>query len=695
MKAHARAMAAGVVCVILANCDASPDRGVPRTQARELASGTEVGGQLREIGAAPGSAPASSPYLRPDGSVDYEVLRQRFGEPNRDVVLNPRATDVAQEPGALDVVVLPDRLLFPPSAAPWLLTKQPGDALYCNHACGGSGFVRRVLSVNEQAGNVVVATETGGVTDIVQSGWIHGEMPFGAYGARPAPRTMADEPVEPGRLGLEIANQFTFGDYDVTSHSFSGSTHVDYVIAPTGHLLPEVEFVAFRAVGAAELAGSMTIKASSSDAVVLHLLTAEQSTFHVGSFLVGPVEVGVELEVPLNLVAKVESTQAWQLDAEVRANIDVGFVYTAGRGAKDWFQYSIQRQGRLTQTESKGTFSAALEIAPQLNFKVYELAGPFLGTTLGLGVEGEPQTKNCASVLSYKLFDTLAASVGGQIELPHLFTYKLSFQPFDEYKGTIDEGDLSLGAGCTSGCCDSTGACQPGTAPNACGNVGATCSACGAGECCVGGVCTSTGCCNASNCSGCCDANGVCQSGSSDSACGTLGGACSACAAGECCGFGACSAGACSVDAGSDAPTDAGDCISGTWVQTNGTPSPCGSTTVTLVVAPSGGGYTVNGTFNQVTLDSWIDGGMHCGSSSFTATNVVWDGTSLSFSFVIPPDVNQCPFGNDVILTPDPTCTSATGTSSAVTCGSCGQYGCASCGGTLTCPQQPSTATKQ
>jgi hypothetical protein len=692
MKAHARAMAAGVVCVILANCDASPDRDTPRTQARELVSRTEVGGQLREIGAPPGSAPASSPYLRPDGSVDYEILGQRFGEPNRDVVLNPRATDVAQEPGALDVVVLPDRLVFPPSAVPWLRTKQPGDALYCNHACGGSGFVRRVLSVNEQDGNVVVTTETGGVTDIVRSGWIHGEMPFNAYGARRLRRTTADEPVA-GGPGLEISNQFTFGDYDVTSHSFSGSTHVDYVIVPGGHLLPEVEFVAFRAVGAAALAGSMTIKASASAALVVPLLSAEASKFDVGKFLVGPVEIGVELEVPLNFVAKVESTQAWQLDAEVSANIDVGFVYTAGRGAKDWFLYSIQRQGRLTTTESKGTFSAALEIAPQLTFKIYELAGPYLGATLGLGVEGEPRTTNCASVLHYTLFDSLGASVGGQFELPHLYAYKLNFQPFDEYKGTIDEGDVPQGPGCASGCCDSKGVCQPGTAANACGSVGATCSACGAGECCVGGVCTSSGCCNASNCSGCCDANGVCQTGSSDSACGTLGGACSACAAGACCGSGACSAGACSVDAGSDAPTDAGDCISGTWVG-SATASPCGSTNLTFVVTPSGGGYAVNGTENQVPLDYWTDAG-YCGSVNITGTNVVWDGTSLSFSYLVPPGVRPCQPTNVMVVTPDPTCTFATGTSNSIMCSSCDQWGCATCGGTLTCPNPPGTATKQ
>jgi hypothetical protein len=147
------------------------------------------------------------------------------------------------------------------------------------------------------------------------------------------------------------------------------------------------------------------------------------------------------------------------------------------------------------------------------------------------------------------------------------------------------------------------------------------------------------------------------------------------------------------VDAGSDGAADAGDCISGTWV-TSGVPSPCGMTTGTYVIYPSGSGYAVDGTFDSVTLDYWIDGGLSCGSASYTGSNVVWDGTSLSFSYTVPADVAPCPATNNVTLTPDTTCTSATGTGFSSNCASCNQWGCASCGGALTCPNPSATATK-
>ena len=51
----------------------------------------------------PGSmAPTSgqSAYIDFDGSVRYDVLRQTFGAPNENLVINPRATDVARTPSA-------------------------------------------------------------------------------------------------------------------------------------------------------------------------------------------------------------------------------------------------------------------------------------------------------------------------------------------------------------------------------------------------------------------------------------------------------------------------------------------------------------------------------------------------------------------------------------------------------------------
>ena len=49
--------------------------------------------------ATPPAAPAktnSRPYLTPSGGVDYAALRKQFGEPNKNLVLNPNAIDVGK-----------------------------------------------------------------------------------------------------------------------------------------------------------------------------------------------------------------------------------------------------------------------------------------------------------------------------------------------------------------------------------------------------------------------------------------------------------------------------------------------------------------------------------------------------------------------------------------------------------------------
>jgi hypothetical protein len=152
-----------------------------------------------------------------------------------------------------------------------------------------------------------------------------------------------------------------------------------------------------------------------------------------------------------------------------------------------------------------------------------------------------------------------------------------------------------------------------------------------------------------------------------------------------------------SGDAGTDAASDAGDasdCISGAWVGVAGQ-SPCGATMFTYVVAPSGSGYTIDGWGDNVTLDWWVDGGLHCGSRSFTASNVVWDGTKLTFDYVVPVDVLECTtITNSLTVTPDPTCQTSTGTSVSSGCGPCTSFGCNTCG-TNTCPNGGGTGYKQ
>jgi hypothetical protein len=89
---------------------------------------------------------------------------------------------------------------------------------------------------------------------------------------------------------------------------------------------------------------------------------------------------------------------------------------------------------------------------------------------------------------------------------------------------------------CVSGCCDSLGACQPGTSNTQCGQA-TTCVDCTAsGLSCAYQRCGfsagDAGVCNAQTCpSGCCDLEGRCEQGVTDTACGNFGGDCFDCRA--------------------------------------------------------------------------------------------------------------------------------------------------------------------
>jgi len=102
----------------------------------------------------------------------------------------------------------------------------------------------------------------------------------------------------------------------------------------------------------------------------------------------------------------------------------------------------------------------------------------------------------------------------------------------------VDAGIPCGPSNCT-GCCDSTGTCQPGSAPGACGTAGATCTNCPTGDTCASGVCKppTSACSPACLAYQCCDSSGVCQN-SVNTTCGGGSAACVDCTAnGQDCGW--------------------------------------------------------------------------------------------------------------------------------------------------------------
>jgi hypothetical protein len=87
---------------------------------------------------------------------------------------------------------------------------------------------------------------------------------------------------------------------------------------------------------------------------------------------------------------------------------------------------------------------------------------------------------------------------------------------------------------CQFGCCDAMGVCQPGFSPTQCGNFGNVCQNCLLfGDTCSGQQCVfqpDGGVCNAQTCPfGCCDTNGFCQPGFAPNQCGNFGSQCQDC----------------------------------------------------------------------------------------------------------------------------------------------------------------------
>ena len=103
----------------------------------------------------------------------------------------------------------------------------------------------------------------------------------------------------------------------------------------------------------------------------------------------------------------------------------------------------------------------------------------------------------------------------------------------DVREGSVPEGSPCNASSCPSGCCDSTGKCQAGTATTQCGNAGEACESCpalGFQQCdATRHVCSNqVTVCDAQTCSGCCLGNS-CFAGTDPNECGAGGDTCQAC----------------------------------------------------------------------------------------------------------------------------------------------------------------------
>ncbi|MBW2735515.1 MAG: hypothetical protein JRH20_24285, partial [Deltaproteobacteria bacterium] len=130
-----------------------------------------------------------------------------------------------------------------------------------------------------------------------------------------------------------------------------------------------------------------------------------------------------------------------------------------------------------------------------------------------------------------------------------------------------DESAPCSAASCPSGCCDVAGKCQlwSATSCGLVGQAGEACLSCGSGQSCPAGICqTGTGSCSIANCPGCCTAAGRCSVGTTSLECGNAGAACQSCSAGQQCQSGYCQTSTCSSATCTGCCDDRGECLGGT-----------------------------------------------------------------------------------------------------------------------------------
>jgi hypothetical protein len=123
---------------------------------------------------------------------------------------------------------------------------------------------------------------------------------------------------------------------------------------------------------------------------------------------------------------------------------------------------------------------------------------------------------------------------GSEVETPDVAdqgaasTQDMGTTPPRDMRTTTPVPDMTPTPRPCNGCKSSSGACLNGTTSSACGSGGSACTACQNGQLCDESQCVAPPECNADNCPGCCQDN-VCVMTSTNSSCGSGGNACNNC----------------------------------------------------------------------------------------------------------------------------------------------------------------------
>lgn len=442
------------------------------------------------------------------------------GTPEGGVVLKPHVT-VLSDPVMAQATVTANTISFPAAGSASLLSIGPGAVLVSGYQ---DGFIVRVQSVQQ------ITTQSNGIHPL--SG---GSLASILFNVVPASLTDAiasadfDWTYAPTPLAAD-ATQLLAGTATL-GWSLTASTTISPSIEVQGQIRDGAVTsfqTTFTTVAADSVTESISFSGSQSWSGSVPVASASQRFIE----FLGPVPVvgNVSLAIVAGYTANVTAEAIVSLGETCSVTQTDGVSYDPTNGWAGTDSTTKQCTNQPPSLSLEAAANASVYFSPTIQLTFWGVGGPSLSAQIGVSAA----VTTCAPPATWSINGYVSGSVGADVSVLGVgaqFTH-----PLGQATYPIASGNFNLPADC--GCCDSTGACEPGTTDSACGSGGKACVACTSPDTCGGsGIPQSCGC-GPSNCDGCCDSTGACQAGTSSSVCGSGGAACAACTSPDTCGGG-------------------------------------------------------------------------------------------------------------------------------------------------------------
>ncbi len=444
---NARRVLTGLVLLLVVGCQGAPaPEATPAADAPLPTPGLTL--------------TAPEPYLMGDGSVDYPALRRDYGEPNRNLILNPRSTDVARTVSRRDVKVFPNKLVFP-STAVWAARRSVGDTLYCDTACG-IPFLRNVTAIQRQGDSIVLSTEDGKVTDVIQHGWIHTEVPlelevprFDQNIKEQASDDKSAGPTEDKGDKKEQALTGKLSGKVGATISFKTTVTVDVAIDwggiswTRGVQLPRL--MLFKLVVTGGPAIDLIAEVTAEGAYKPPEWNFFSARWILGAIPIGPVSIIPTLEISATGSAEAEGKVQVTASAHADVSLSAGVIYNENVNPNWTTENDIKRTTSANfNITGEASARVGVELAVGLRFSIAGMGGPSLYVTGEVGVEASANYSSnvgtdgnkCAASIDANAYLILTGKIGAQACVPFTkicIPKKEQFFPIAQQKWTFPE----------------------------------------------------------------------------------------------------------------------------------------------------------------------------------------------------------------------------------------------------------------